>query len=103
VQDAALAAQRTTDYAETLLRLAHTTPETCRAMCEALGIPPDEWPQVLTGVIPPDAWDRIAKRALDEVTRAHGPQVPPASPPAPPASGAQVPPASGAQVPPASG
>jgi hypothetical protein len=69
VKDAALAAQRTTDYAEALLRLAHTSPETCRAMCEALGIPPDEWSQVLTGVIPPQVWDRLAKRAFDEVSR----------------------------------
>lgn len=76
VKDAALAAQRTTDYAETLLRLAHTSPDTCRAMAEALDIPPQDWSQILTGVISPEVWDRLAKRALDEVSRRNGPPAP---------------------------
>jgi hypothetical protein len=77
VKDAALAAQRTADYAETLLRLARTSPDACRTMAEALDIPPQDWSQMLTGVITPEAWDRLAKRALDEVSSPNGPPTPP--------------------------
>jgi hypothetical protein len=68
VELASMASQHTTDLAETLLRLARTSPEALRVMATEIGIPENEWSQLLTGVIPGELWDRLASRALDRVT-----------------------------------
>lgn len=68
VAQSALASQHTTDYAEALLRLAKTSPDSFRIMAQQLGIPAQEWPRLMAGVISDDVWNRLADRALDQVT-----------------------------------
>jgi hypothetical protein len=67
VAGAAQAAQHTATLAEAMLRLARTSPDGLRVMAETIGIPQEEWTQLLTGTIPPGVWDTLADRALDQV------------------------------------
>lgn len=68
VAQSALASQHTTDYAEALLRLAKTSPDSFRIMAQQLGIPVQEWPRLTAGVITDDVWNTLADHALDQVT-----------------------------------
>lgn len=67
VAGAAQAAQHTAEYAEAMLRLARTSPDGLRVMAEAIGIPEQDWTQLLTGTIPPGVWNALADRALDQI------------------------------------
>ncbi len=67
VEVSALAAQHTAETAETLLRLARTSPDSLRVMAETMGLPQQQWPQILTGVIPDGVWDVLAGHALDQI------------------------------------
>jgi hypothetical protein len=79
VEQSSQATLRTIDYAESLLRLAQTSPESLRAVAEAWGIPEAEWLPLMTGTIPTGLWDRLADRALTEAgVRQPEAQVPPA-------------------------
>jgi hypothetical protein len=70
VTQASMASQHTTDLAETLLRLARTSPEAFRVMAQELDVPAQDWPQLMAGAVPDEVWNELADHALDQVAKA---------------------------------